>query len=79
MTKQNFFATLTVTETGAKVLRVWEELGGPEYLRMNDAKELFDQMTLTEQEEVPTWPKHKDPAGVYQYELPKRFQRKIRQ
>lgn len=71
-----------VNEGTAKVMRVWEELGGPTYLSFANAREIFDQMDIPEQLEVPSWAKCQDLLH-YQigqgYELPKRFQRKIRQ
>lgn len=69
---------LTVSEGLTKAMRVWEELGGPRYLSLPDAIEVFRQMTPAEQREIPTWPRVKDPPQLPPYVLPRRLQRKPR-
>lgn len=72
MTKET---RLEVSEQTAKVFRVWEELGGPKYLTLDNARELCQEMTPTEFGEVPSWPRRDDEKVGVSYTLPARFQR----
>lgn len=67
----------TIEEEQAKAMRVWEELGGPRYISLHDAQEILQQMTPTEYDEVPHWPKMRDGSN-YEYILPLRFWKKTR-
>lgn len=67
---------MEVTEVQAQVFRLWEELGGPPKYSAANAEEIFLQMTPTEQGELPTWPRLKDPKG-FLYILPRRFIPKV--
>ena len=68
---------LTVTEEGAKVFRLWEELGGPKVITLDDCKELYQhELTDVERRELPTWPKRDDEKLKVHYILPSRLGRR---
>lgn len=63
-----------VTENTAKIMRVWEELGGPSYITLDDCGKLCKyEMSATEFGEVPTWPRKDDAKHGIHYVLPARL------
>lgn len=73
MTGKDQQLRFTVTEVTAKAFRLWEELGGPDKLHLDDARAILDQMTDVEQREVPTWPRQDDAKLKVYYQVPKKY------